>query len=77
MRLLIITSCTGEKAHAPHDSLTLQDFQKGAPHVKRREQVLKQLTGFEVHAVNHESIHAHNAFAIVTWGGKTTVAFRR
>ena len=66
MRLLIITSCTGEKAHAPQAPLTLQGFQKGAARVKRRKQEMKQFTGFEVRAVNQESIHNHSAFAMVT-----------
>jgi hypothetical protein len=42
MRLLIITSCTGEKAHAPDNALTLQDFKCGASHIRNRELELKQ-----------------------------------
>ena len=42
MRLLVITSCTGEKSVAPKNSLTLADFQKGKAHVRAREQELKQ-----------------------------------
>jgi hypothetical protein len=42
MRLSIVTFCTGEKAHPPAKALTLEDFQAGAAHVKRREQDLNQ-----------------------------------
>src|SRR5690349_9429055 len=42
MRLLVITSCTGEKSVAPKNSLTLADFQKGAAHVRAREKELKE-----------------------------------
>ncbi len=42
MRLLIITSCTGEKVHAPENSISLADFQKGPAHVRQKERELKQ-----------------------------------
>jgi len=43
VRQLIITSCTGKKSVAPENSLTLADFQKGATHVRAREQELNRL----------------------------------
>ena len=43
MRILIVTSCTGEKA-ARHDrALTLADFRQGPEHVTRREQEFADL----------------------------------
>ena len=42
-RILIVTSCTGEKTSKPENQLTLKDFQKGGPHLKTRE---KELTEF-------------------------------
>lgn len=42
MRLRIVTSCTGEKRHDPPESLTLQDFQAGAEHVRSREEELSE-----------------------------------
>jgi hypothetical protein len=41
MHIVIVTSCTGEKVAEPEGLLTLDDFQKGATHVRRREQQLK------------------------------------
>jgi hypothetical protein len=41
MRLVIITSCTGEKVASPKNPLTLADFRKGHTHVNCREQELK------------------------------------
>jgi hypothetical protein len=47
-RILIVTSCTGEKSVTQERALTLADFEKGAAHVKKREQELKeQLTQAE------------------------------
>jgi hypothetical protein len=43
MRILTITSCTGEKAVDHPDQLTLRDFQAGAKHVTQREKELKDL----------------------------------
>lgn len=40
MRLLIITSCTGEKSVTHERALTLEDFRKGPEHVARREREL-------------------------------------
>lgn len=37
MRILILTSCTGEKAVKHPDQLTLDDFRSGSAHVARRE----------------------------------------
>jgi hypothetical protein len=39
-RLLVITSCTGEKAVETERILTLSDFRRGAPHIARREREL-------------------------------------
>jgi hypothetical protein len=41
MRLLIITSCTGEKLHHPELQLTLEDFQKGERYLVAREKTLE------------------------------------
>jgi hypothetical protein len=41
MRILIITSCTGEKASSPDNQLTLEDFERGGAHLKGREKELK------------------------------------
>jgi queuine/archaeosine tRNA-ribosyltransferase len=41
MRLLIITSCTGEKLHHPELQLTLEDFQKGERYLAAREKTLE------------------------------------
>ncbi len=43
MRILIITSCTGEKVHAPDNQLTHEDFRKGPKHVHVRERQLKAM----------------------------------
>lgn len=43
MRILIITSCTGEKEYAPDNQLTLEDFRKGPEHVRARERQLKAM----------------------------------
>jgi hypothetical protein len=40
MKILVITSCTGEKAVASLDELTRADFELGAPHIAQREQAL-------------------------------------
>jgi hypothetical protein len=42
MKLLILSSCTGEKAQVPHNQLTLNDFQAGAKHLKAREKELTE-----------------------------------
>jgi hypothetical protein len=41
MRILVITSCTGEKASSPDNQLTLEDFERGGAHLKGREKELK------------------------------------
>jgi len=41
MKLLIITSCTGEKASSPGNQLTLEDFAEGGAHLLEREKELK------------------------------------
>jgi hypothetical protein len=43
LRLLIITSCTGEKSVTHKRALTLEDFRKGPEHVARRERELQDL----------------------------------
>ena len=43
MRLLVITSCTGEKAVTSADQLRLDDFHQGPVHVAQREQQLADL----------------------------------
>ena len=43
MRIVVITSCTGEKAVESPEALTLEDFQKGPAHVKAREKALGSL----------------------------------
>jgi Queuine tRNA-ribosyltransferase len=43
LKLLILTSCTGEKAVDHPDQLTLEDFQKGSVHLGRRELGLQSL----------------------------------
>jgi hypothetical protein len=47
MRILIITSCTGEKVSSPANQLTLEDFAQGGPHLEARE---KELKDFELPA---------------------------
>lgn len=42
MRLLIITSCTGEKSVGSKNLLILDDFRKGREHLRSREQELKE-----------------------------------
>lgn len=42
MRILVITSCTGEKASSPSNQLTLDDFRKGSAHVEARERELDE-----------------------------------
>jgi hypothetical protein len=42
LRVLILTSCTGEKAATSDDALTLQDFASGKQHIKKRERQLKE-----------------------------------
>ena len=41
MKLLIITSCTGEKASSPGNQLVLEDFVRGGADLKKREEELK------------------------------------
>jgi len=41
MRVLIITSCTGEKTSSPANQLTLEDFAQGGAHLEKREKELK------------------------------------
>ena len=43
MRIVVITSCTGEKAVTDKRALTLRDFRKGKDHVKARESKLASL----------------------------------
>lgn len=43
MRILVITSCTGEKAVTSDQALTLDDFALGGKHLKQREKELKDL----------------------------------
>ena len=43
MRILVITSCTGEKAFKSDQALTLDDFARGGKHLKQREKELKDL----------------------------------
>jgi hypothetical protein len=43
MRVLVVTSCTGEKVVTHDDALTLADFEKGAKHVAHRERELATL----------------------------------
>lgn len=43
MRILVITSCTGEKSVSSERALTLEDFKQGRRHVARREKELKEL----------------------------------
>ena len=47
MKLLIITSCTGEKASSPGNQLVLEDFVRGGAHLSKRE---KELTAFALPA---------------------------
>ncbi len=42
MKILVITSCTGEKAVEDPAHLTLEDFKRGAAHGARRERQLKK-----------------------------------
>ena len=41
MKLLVITSCTGEKVVSDPKQLKLKDFQQGRDHVRARESTLK------------------------------------
>lgn len=43
MRILVITSCTGEKRVSSERALTLEDFKQGRRHISRREKELKDL----------------------------------
>jgi queuine/archaeosine tRNA-ribosyltransferase len=43
VRILIITSCTGEKKFDPENQLTLDDFRQGPKHVQARERELKDM----------------------------------
>jgi hypothetical protein len=43
MKLLILTSCTGEKVVESSEQLTLDDFRRGATHVAAMEKALKPL----------------------------------
>ncbi len=42
MKILIITSCTGEKQHKPDDQLTLDDLRLGAKHVRAGEKRMQE-----------------------------------
>lgn len=41
MKILVITSCTGEKLHHHSEQLTLEDFKKDSAHIQKRESALK------------------------------------
>lgn len=41
MRILVLTSCTGEKAVTVNNQLTLSDFQQGSTHLSAREHELR------------------------------------
>ena len=43
MRVVIITSCTGEKVIHHERALTVEDFQQGATHIAAREEELVSL----------------------------------
>ncbi len=43
MKILVITSCTGEKSVDSPDRLTLADFKQGPTHVAAREAALAAL----------------------------------
>src|SRR5438105_917320 len=43
MRILVITSCTGEKVVHHERALTLEDFQQGPEHVAQREHEMADL----------------------------------
>lgn len=43
MRIVVITSCTGEKTVEHDEQLTLADFKKGPKHVRAREKALKKV----------------------------------
>ena len=45
MRVLVISSCTGEKVVDSDRQLTAEDFQKGHAHVAKREKEVKELLG--------------------------------
>jgi queuine/archaeosine tRNA-ribosyltransferase len=42
-RIVVLSSCTGEKSVQSPDALTLSDFREGAPHVRKREAELADL----------------------------------
>src|SRR5947209_6904161 len=43
MHIVVITTCTGEKATAHERALTLRDFRKGGEHVAARERELAEV----------------------------------
>lgn len=43
MRILVITSCTGEKSVTSKLALTMEDFERGGKHLKQRERELADL----------------------------------
>ena len=43
MRVLVVTSCTGEKAVRHERGLRLDDFARGSAHLARREQEFADL----------------------------------
>jgi hypothetical protein len=43
VRILVLTSCTGDKSVSDPSQLTLDDFRRGLEHVARREQELSEL----------------------------------
>lgn len=42
MRILVVSSCTGDKARQTEGQLTIADFEKGREHVQQREQSLRE-----------------------------------
>lgn len=42
-RVMVITSCTGEKIVRSDEALTLDDFREGVAHVESRETELSEL----------------------------------
>ena len=42
MRILILTSCTGNKKSKPKNQLTIEDFRAGNEHLKNRTKELQE-----------------------------------
>ncbi len=74
MKILVITSCTGEKVVESDRQLVLDDFRKGGAHLKHREKELEDLarTAGEIYS-GEQHVRLMRGVAELRKSGKATV----